>query len=134
MDQARGPLLHVAAAASAIAGLIHAAAAGSHSSLPTLATLFGLTAVAQVGWAALAQRRSDVPVAIAGIVIHAGAIATWLLSRTVGISFVDGLDGPQVIGLQDGLAVGLESVAVVAALAALARPALGTAARPPSPR
>ncbi len=133
MDRNRASLLHLAAAASAIAGLVHAAAAGSHSALPTLATLFGLTAVAQVAWAAIAVQRGGRKVAAVGAVIQAGAIGTWLVARTVGISFVDGLDGEQTLGLQDGLAVGLEVVALAAAGLVVLRPAVGAIARPVLP-
>ncbi|WP_436794125.1 hypothetical protein [Actinospongicola halichondriae] len=115
MKPAKSPVLLLAAAASAVAGLVHASAAGSHAELGTLAVLFGLTAIAQLGWAALAVTRDERAVVFAGIALQTIALGTWIAARTVGISFVDGLDGAQTLGLQDGLAVGLELVAIVAA-------------------
>lgn len=106
----------LAAAASAVAGLVHAAAAGSHAELGTLSTLFGIAAVAQLGWAALASLRSGPFVIATGVAIQAGALGTWLAARTVGISSVEGLNGPQTIGIQDGVAVALEAVALLAVL------------------
>ncbi len=115
MNPAKSPVLLLAAAASAVAGLVHASAAGSHAELGTLAVLFGLTAIAQLGWAALVVTRDDRAIVFVGIALQMVALGTWLAARTVGISFVDGLDGAQTLGLQDGLAVGLEVVAVLAA-------------------
>ena len=45
--------LSLAAVASAAAGLVHAAAAGTHAGDRTLAVLFAVFAVAQVAWPAL---------------------------------------------------------------------------------
>lgn len=115
MHPAKSPVLFLAAAASAVAGLVHASAAGSHAELGTLAVLFGLTAIAQLGWAALVVIRNERFVVVAGMVLQMGALGTWLAARTVGIAFVDGLDGAQTLGLQDGLAVGLEIVAFLGA-------------------
>lgn len=116
----RSPLIVMAASASAAAGLIHAAAAGSHAELGTLATLFALTAVLQIGWAAVVWTRRNTAVVLAGAGIQAMALATLLLSRTVGISWVEGLDSGTAVAFQDGLIAGLEAVALLAALASLA--------------
>ena len=117
------PLLVVAVAASAAAGLVHAAAAGSHADLRTLSALFAVVAVLQLGWAALAWTRPRPAVVVAGAAVQAVALATLLASRTVGISFVDGLDAGGSVGFQELFVGGLEVVALVAALASIRVPA-----------
>ncbi|HEY2998043.1 MAG TPA: hypothetical protein VGJ43_05675, partial [Acidimicrobiales bacterium] len=74
-----GPLA-VAAVASAGAGLIHAAAAGSHADDRTLAVLFALGAAAQAGWALAAIRRAGRRVALAGAAVNAAMVLAWLAS------------------------------------------------------
>lgn len=116
----RSPLIVIAASASAAAGLVHAGAAGSHAELGTLATLFALMAVLQIGWAAVAWTRRNTAVVLTGAGIQAVALATLVLSRTIGISWVEGLDSGTTVAFQDGLIAGLEAVALLAALASLA--------------
>lgn len=107
----------VAAAASVGAGLVHAAAAGSHNGDATLAWLFALTAAAQLSWGALAGAWPRRLMIAAGAVLNGGAALAWLLSRTVG------LFGPlaevEPVGTQDTLAAVLGALAAVAALVAL---------------
>lgn len=109
--------LTVAAMASAGAGLVHAAAAGSHAGDRTVSLLFAATAVAQVGWAALAVRRPTRTLALVGALVNAGAALAWVASRTVGLPAVDGLAGVEAVGLQDGAAAALGLVAAAAAAA-----------------
>ncbi len=113
------PLLLVAALASVGAGMIHAAAAGSHAELATLSTMFSIFAVAQIGWAGAAVLRGGRAVIAGGIAINLVALGAWTLSRTVGLSAVEGLEAGQAIGFQDALAAGLAAVAAVAALTSL---------------
>lgn len=123
----------IAAAASIAAGLIHAAAAGSHAELATLSMLFSITAVAQIGWGAAALVRPTPPVMVAGLGINLAALGAWLTSRTVGLSAVEGLEAGQNIGFQDGLAAGFALLALAAttvAVADIAMPRLGQAAVP----
>ncbi len=117
------PLVLVAASASAGAGLLHAAAAGSHADLRTLSALFAVIAVVQLGWAALAWIRPRPAIVVAGAAVQAVALATLIASRTVGISFVDGLDAGGSVGFQELFVGGLEVVALVAALASVRLPA-----------
>jgi hypothetical protein len=102
--------------ASAGAGLIHAAAAGSHADEATLAWLFALCAVAQIGWAAAVLYRPRPAVIVGGIVLNAGCVVVWALSRTVD------LGGPfgsvEQVGFQDLLAAVLAGVAVAGGLIA----------------
>lgn len=119
MPSSSHPTVVVAAAASAAAGLIHAAATGSHGDLPTLATLFALTAVAQIAWAMVALVRPDTPVLMAGVGIHLAALGAWIASRSVGIGAIPGLEAGQSVGFQDGMAAGLAGIAALGAIAGL---------------
>jgi hypothetical protein len=133
MPSSSHPAAPIAAAASIAAGLIHAAAAGSHAEMATLSALFAVTALAQIGWGAAVLVRPTQPVVIAGLGIHLAAFGAWLTSRTVGLSAVEGLEAGQSIGFQDGLAAGLALLALAAAttvVADVAMPRLGQAAVP----
>jgi hypothetical protein len=103
--------LATAAAASAGAGLVHAAAAGGHSDEPTLAWMFAFCAVAQLGWAALVVFRPFRLLVAAGVLLNAGCIAVWALTRTTDIG------GPfgsiEQVGFQDSLAAFLAAIAVL---------------------
>jgi hypothetical protein len=124
--------LVLTAAASAAAGLVHAAAAGSHSGDDTLVRLFAVTAVVQVAWAAIALARPARPVLAAGLVVNGGAVLAWALQRTRGLPWPAVLEEPESVGTQDLLAAGLGAAAAVGALALLLRPAL-LARRPGAP-
>jgi hypothetical protein len=124
--------LVLTAAASAAAGLVHAAAAGSHSGDDTLVRLFAVTAVVQVAWAAVALARPARPVLAAGLVINGGAALAWALQRTRGLPWPAVLEDPESVGTQDLLAAGLGAAAALGALALLLRPAL-LARRPGAP-
>jgi hypothetical protein len=109
--------LATAAAASAGAGLVHAAAAGGHSDEPTLAWLFALCAVAQLGWAALLVFRPHRLLVAAGVLLNAGCIAVWALTR---ITDVGGPFGSvEEVGFQDSLAALLAAIAVIGGTVAL---------------
>jgi hypothetical protein len=109
--------LATAAAASAGAGLVHAAAAGSHSGDPTLAWLFALCAVAQLGWAAGVVFRPSRLLIAAGVVLNVGFLAVWVLTR---ITDVGGPFGSvEAVGFQDSLAALLAAIAVIGAALAL---------------
>ena len=133
MPSTSHPAAAIAAAASIAAGLIHAAAAGSHAELATLSMLFSITAVAQIGWGAAVLARPTPPVMVAGLGINLAAFGAWLTSRTVGLSAIEGLEAGQTIGFQDGLAAGFALLALAAgtlAVADVSMPSLGQAAVP----
>ncbi|HSP03955.1 MAG TPA: hypothetical protein VLR27_10660 [Acidimicrobiales bacterium] len=133
MPSTSHPAAAIAAAASIAAGLIHAAAAGSHAELATLSMLFSITAVAQIGWGAAVLVRPTPPVMVAGLGINLAAFGAWLTSRTVGLSAIEGLEAGQTIGFQDGLAAGFALLALAAGTVAVADvsvPRLGQAAVP----
>jgi hypothetical protein len=116
-------LLAGAAVASGAAGLIHAAAAGSHSGDRTLVLLFAVCAAAQAGWAGLVALRPTRLVALAGVALNGVALLAWVGSRTTGLPLVDALREAEDVGFQDLAAAAFALLAV--ALAALAVVRLG---------
>lgn len=113
-------MLVTAALASAGAGLVHAAAAGTHNGDASLAWLFALIAAAQLGWAVFVMLRPTRWLTVAGVALNAAAVAAWVLSRTVG------LFGPLAevtpVGTQDLLAAVLGTAAVAAGALTIALP------------
>jgi len=115
-----GLMLGLAALASAGAGLVHAAAAGTHMGDTALVRIFAVTAVVQLAWAAVAVVRPGRAVAVAGVVLGAAALGAWVLSRTVGLPLIDSLREVEPVSLQDGLAALLAGLSMLlAGMAAL---------------
>lgn len=109
----------IAAAASAGAGLVHGAAAGSHDGETTLMWLLALTAAAQLAWAAAAVLKPHRWILRVGVLLNGSAVLAWVLSRTVGL--FGPLAGVDAVGNQDLLAAVLASIATGAALVGLFR-------------
>ncbi|QXC62456.1 hypothetical protein KSP35_06555 [Aquihabitans sp. G128] len=110
-----GPLA-LAGFASLGGGAIHAAAIGVHSEHQAAARTFAVLALLQLGWGALAlvaRRRS---VAVVGLLISAAAVGGWVLAKTRGIGFIDGLGEVEGIQWPDFLAAALAAAAVVLTL------------------
>jgi hypothetical protein len=124
-------VLWVAALASAGAGLIHAAAAGTHTGDRVMVVLFAVAAVAQVAWAAVALQRPGRGVALAGVALNAALVVAWLATRTVGLPLVDALREPEAAGAQDTVCAVLGLVAAGLALLAVVRPRWGAGALSP---
>lgn len=112
--------LRLAALASLGAGAIHASAAGAHSEHDSTVVAFAVMAALQIGWGVLALGRSGRLVSLAGAAVNAAALGGWVLAKSRGIGFVDGLDVKESIQFADGLAAALAAVAVTGALVALA--------------
>jgi hypothetical protein len=115
----------LAAACSIGAGLVHAAAAGTHGGDLSLVRLFALTAALQ-GGAGIAvlvspSRRN----LLGGAALNVAALGAWVLSRTAGLPRIDSLADVQPVGTQDLAAALLAGVAVLAAVLAL-RPTAST--------
>ena len=110
-----GSELAVAGIASAAGGVIHLAAWGGHEGSVTLAVLFVVLAIAQleVGVAGLVRPNNWTASALA--LVNLGAAAGWIVTRFVGISWIDGLQQAEDPGLADTVAAVLAGVAVVAA-------------------
>ncbi len=135
------PALLVAGAASAAAGLVHAAAAGTHNGDTQLTWLFAVTAIVQLGWGAWAAsaamardgtaRRRNV-VAATGLALGAAAVGAWILSRTTGLPVVESLAEREDVGLQDAIAAVLGGTSMLLSVAALrgTRPVRRPLARP----
>lgn len=118
-SDAVGPMT-VAAVLSIAAGVIHAGAIGSHADLVGLSRLFLLAALAQVGVGFLAAVRPTLRLAAIGlVVVNGGAVGFWAVTRTWGLSFIDGLGSPSSIGLSDGLAAGLAGSSALLAVLSL---------------
>jgi hypothetical protein len=119
------PWLVVAGLASLGAGVVHAAAAGAHGEHPAAVWTFTLLAVAQAVWGGTALRRREPLVAYAGVAIGLAALGGWLLAKSMGLPFINGLDTVEPVQFADASAAALAAIATVAALAALGRGALG---------
>ena len=119
--------LGLAGVASLGAGAIHAAAIGVHAEHRPAAVAFAVLALLQVGWGALALVRSNRLIAAAGAAIGAAAVGGWILAKTSGISFIDGLDEAEPVQTADALAAGLPFAALLVAVASLVGMARGRA-------
>jgi hypothetical protein len=95
------------------AGAIHAAAIGFHADPRSMAVAFTVTAAAQLCWGGLALVRSKLPVIVAGLVLGVVAVAAWLMAKTSGIAFIDGLDVAEPIEVVDALAAAMALASVV---------------------
>ena len=113
--------IDVAALSSIGAGAIHAAAAGIHAENPTLSRLFVLTAAAQILVGMVLLLRRGRIAAGATVLVNAGAVTAWVVTRTTGISWIDGLEQSESPGFADTVCAGLGALAVVAAVVALVR-------------
>lgn len=109
----------VAGAASIGAGGIHAAAIGVHADHAQAARVFAVLAVLQIAWGAAALVARSRILAIGGVVLSFGAIGGWLLAKTSGISFVDGMTDVEEVQFPDALAAGLVLVAALVLLRGL---------------
>lgn len=114
----RAPGLAVAAMASIAAGAIHAGAIGIHAEHPSLARVFVLVAVLQLGWGLVALTRVSTGVAVAGYFVNAAIVAGWVLTRVSGIPWIDGLETAEDPQFTDTVCAVLGAVAAGGALAA----------------
>ncbi len=106
--------LVIAAAAAIAAGAIHATALGSHVDHTQVVVVFAVVTVFQIGWgAAILARPTNRALAVVGCVGSAALLAGWVLAKTRGIGFVDGLDHKEPVQLADGLCAGLAGVTMM---------------------
>lgn len=113
------PALAVAALASSGAGAIHAAAIGAHSDHHQAVLTFTVVAAAQIGFGVVALMHPRRLFAFALAAANVAFFAAWLLAKTNGISFIDGLEQVEPVQLADGIAAALATIAVLAAVVAL---------------
>jgi hypothetical protein len=122
----------VIGAASLGAGAIHASAIGVHSEHRQAVICFTVVAAVQLGFGALALARPGRVLLALGAVANIVFIAGWVLAKTRGVSFIDGLEPAEDPQLADSLAAGLALLAVLAVGAQLL--AVGSHALLRSPR
>ena len=113
------PALAVAAMASIGAGVIHAAAIGVHSEHKQAVVAFTVVAAVQLVWGIGVLLTSNRWVVLAGAVANTACFAGWVMAKTSGISFVDGLDVAEGVQFADFAAAMLAAVAVIGAIAAV---------------
>ncbi|HEY8544112.1 MAG TPA: hypothetical protein VIL36_03660 [Acidimicrobiales bacterium] len=107
------------------AGVIHFAHAGEHFDLTWYhGTFFAVVAWLQLSWAAAVVVRPTRRLLLFGVLGNLAVIATWVVSRTVGLPFGPTEGEAESIALSDGLATGFEAGIVLISLAVLLRPAL----------
>lgn len=123
----------VAAVATAGAGVIHFMALSDHREHLLMAAFFLATGCAQLAWAVAIVLWPSRLLLFAGIAGNLGVVATWAITRTIGLSFVPGAEQPEAIGFPDAIATLFEVVAAGTAGLALAVPA-GMAATLPAGR
>lgn len=113
--------LRWAAYSSIGAGLIHAIAVGLHAEHASAARSFLALAVLQIGWGMASLFSSHWQVRLAGLGISVVAISGWVLTRTSGIAYIDGLQTPEDPQAADSLCAFLAVVVVGAILWATQR-------------
>lgn len=117
------PPLVIGGIASLGAGAVHAAAIGGHEGLQVLMLLFAALALSQIATGVIAMVRPGPRMSAAVLVgVNAVAVAAWLITRTVGIDWIDGLAQPEGIGITDGVAAALATLAVVVGAVTLVGP------------
>ncbi|CAN5569751.1 hypothetical protein BH18ACT1_BH18ACT1_06800 [soil metagenome] len=106
----------VLALLSLAAGFLHAAMIDGHRGHGIVAQLFTAFAIFQVAWAALVLARPNRAVLLLGALGNAAVAVGYLVSRTTGIGFIDGLEETEAIGFTDGATTALEVLLVGGAL------------------
>src|SRR5688572_28338764 len=109
------------------AGFLHAAAIDPHEGHGIASQVFTAAAIFQVAWAGLVLARPTRALLALGALVNAAFVGGWVLSRTSGISFIDGFQDKEPVGSTDGVTAALE-VLLVVGVALMLRPA--TAERP----
>src|SRR5215212_2823748 len=104
------------------AGFLHAAVINAHEGHGIASQVFTATAIFQVAWAGLLLARPSRWLLALGAVANTALVGGWVLSRTSGISFIDGFQDKEPVGFTDGVIVVLE-VLLVVGVALLLRPA-----------
>jgi hypothetical protein len=111
--------LAIPSIASAAAAILHATAAGIHADHPDLSRLFVALAVAQAGVAVAGFVRPGRWSAWAIVAVNAAALAGWIVTRTTGISWFDGLEVAERPQIADTIAAAFAAAAVALAGAQL---------------
>ena len=113
------------AALSLGAGVIHFAVSGEHYDLSWAhGTFFAVVAWLQLSWAVAVVLRPSRWLLTAGVLLNAGILGVWAVSRVWGVPIGPDAWTPESIALSDALASACEFGIVALALAVLVRPAM----------
>ena len=105
--------MHWASFASIGAGVIHGAAVGLHADHFALSRIFLALTALQVCWGVLALNRTSKGISFLGLSINGIALGGWVLSKTVGISAVSGLEIVEKPQPADSLCALLAGISIV---------------------
>ncbi|HMG25657.1 MAG TPA: hypothetical protein VKH36_02460 [Acidimicrobiia bacterium] len=113
------------AALSLGAGVIHFAVSGEHYELSWAhGMFFAVVAWLQLSWAVAVVLRPSRSLLIAGVLLNAGILGVWAVSRVWGVPIGPEAWTPESIALSDALSSACELGIVALALAVLVRPAM----------
>lgn len=107
--------------ASVGAGACHLTAAGMHAETPSLARIFVIMGAAQLIAGLVLALGGGRPAAAVVAVVNIVAAGGWVLTRTVGISWVAGLEGTEPPQFADTVCAALGAIALVLAVVVLLR-------------
>ncbi len=107
------PATKVAGIFSVASGLVHGVAVGLHADHPASARTFAVLALVQViaGLASLFVDGRRVRGLVA--LVNAASVAGWIMTKTSGIGFIDGLDTSEAVQATDLLCAVLAALAVL---------------------
>jgi hypothetical protein len=115
------------AALSAGAAFIHFAVSGEHYDLSWLhGSFFAAIAWLQLAFAVGVILRPNRRLLVAGVVLNAGIIGVWAMSRIWGVPIGPDAWTPETVGLADVLSSAFEAGIVALSLAVIVRPALAS--------
>jgi hypothetical protein len=115
----------VLAALSLGAGVIHFAVSGEHYELSWLhGTFFAVIAWLQLSYAVAVIIRPNKLLLQAGVLLNAGIVGVWAMSRIWGVPIGPEAWTPEAVGLADALSTGFEAAIVAVSLGVLVRPEL----------
>jgi hypothetical protein len=121
------------AALSLGAGVIHFAVSGEHYDLSWAhGTFFAVVAWLQLSWALAVVLRPTRRLLTAGVLLNAGILGVWAVSRVWGVPIGPGAWTPESIAVSDALSSACEFGIVALALAVLVRPAMAQRRLPPA--
>ena len=111
----------VAGLASLGAGAIHAAAIGIHAEHATLSRLFVVVAAAQLAVGLITLVRGGRSMLALNVLVNGGAVAAWVVTRTSGVAWIEGLETTESPQFADTACAALGALAAGAALLAILR-------------
>jgi len=113
------------AALSLGAGVIHFAVSGEHYDVSWAhGTFFAVTAWLQLSWAVAVVLRPTRRILTAGVILNAGILGVWAVSRVWGVPIGPDAWTPESVGWSDALSSACELGIVALALAVVVRPAM----------